>query len=200
MRDSNQPGHYMSLSDYLVWEEKNVIKHEYVGGVAYAMSGVTKRHNLITLNIATALRQPARRRGCQVFATEVKLRSPVDRMYYPDLFVACGRATDFEFIAEKPSVIVEVLSRRTRRTDQTEKLESYTRIESLRAYLLVGQGRRFVILHSRDLDGGWNRTEIMGDGAVPLECLDTLLALDHIYEDVSLPPLTVGEEDDDGDD
>lgn len=38
----------MTLDEYLAFEEQSPIKHEYVSGEVYAMSGVTTRHNLIT--------------------------------------------------------------------------------------------------------------------------------------------------------
>ncbi len=44
----------MSFDEYLAFEENSPIKHEYVSGEAYAMTGVTTRHNLITLPISVA--------------------------------------------------------------------------------------------------------------------------------------------------
>ena len=100
----------MTLKEYLAFEERSSIKHEYVGGEAHAMSGVTTRHNLITLNIAVHLRAAAARRRCKIFATGVKLQAAADRIYYPDIIIACGKAANVERIVEQPSLIVEVTS------------------------------------------------------------------------------------------
>lgn len=102
----------MTLDEYLVFEASSEIKHEYVAGEVYAMSGVTTRHNLITLNFTRFLHVPARARGCKVFATDVKLRVD-DRVYYPDVIVACGRAADVDLIVEAPTLLVEVSSPNT---------------------------------------------------------------------------------------
>ena len=191
--DRNHPtGHLMTLDEYLAFEERSVIKHEYVGGEVYAMSGVTTRHNLITLNIVRHLWPLGRARGCQVFATEVKLHVS-DRIYYPDVMVACGAAAAVELIVEAPSVIVEVTSPSTRATDRREKLEAYRGIAGLDTYLIVDQRRRHVIAYARR-GAEWSRAEYLADDVVPLPALDATLALDDVYEGVELPPLAVGED------
>jgi hypothetical protein len=100
----------MTLDEYLAFEENSPIKHEYVGGEVFAMSGVTTRHNLINLNLTGHLHAPAKRRGCRVFGMDVKLKAATDRIYYPDLVVACGKAAEVELIVDAPSgVEIETL-------------------------------------------------------------------------------------------
>jgi hypothetical protein len=82
----------MSIGDYFAWEQRNPSRHEYVAGEVYAMSGATVRHNLIALNLVRALHGPARARGCVVLASDVQLRAAADRVYYPDVMLACGAA------------------------------------------------------------------------------------------------------------
>lgn len=183
----------MSVDEYLAFEEKSSVKHEYVGGLVHAMSGVTTRHNLISLNITRHLHHAARARGCKVFATEVKLRAAVDRIYYPDVMVACGRATEVELIVEEPSLIVEVTSPSTRATDRREKLDAYLRIRSLRNYLIVDQRRRYVLAYTRDAEGQWQQDVLAGTGEIAIPFLDAGLTMDDIYEDITLPPLAVRE-------
>lgn len=189
-------GRVMSLEAYLAFEQRSPIKHEYVAGEVFAMSGVTTRHNLITLNLARHLHQAARSRGCRVFATDVKLRAAAERIYYPDVVVACGTAARVELIIDAPSVIVEVTSPSTRATDRREKLDAYRRIASLGLYLIVDQRRRHVLAYTREPDGEWRRDEVGPDGGIPIPALETQVTLDEIYEDVELPPLAVGEEED----
>lgn len=184
----------MSLDEYLRFEETSAIKHEYVAGEVYAMSGVTTRHNLITLNIVRSLHGAGRRRGCRVFATDVKVRAAADRIYYPDAIIACGGAAAVDLIIEEPSLIVEVTSPSTRATDRREKLDAYLRMPSLRTYLIVEQRRRHVLCYTRDAGGEWTRHEVQGVGVVVIPFLDAQLTLDEIYDDVPLPPLTVRED------
>ena len=185
-------GHLMSLDEYLAFEERSSIKHEYVAGEVYAMSGVTTRHNLITLNLTRALHAAARACHCRIFATDVKLKAAVDRIYYPDVIVACGKAAEVELIIEEPALVVEVSSPSTRATDRREKLDAYRRIPSLGMYLIVEQRRRHVFVYRRER-GEWMRDELSGEGQIAIPTLDMELRLEEIYEDVPLPPLAVGE-------
>jgi Uma2 family endonuclease len=49
------PLSYLTIEEYLKAEDKSQIRHEYLGGQIFAMSGGSKEHNLITLNIASRL-------------------------------------------------------------------------------------------------------------------------------------------------
>lgn len=189
-----QPLGRMSIDQYLAWEEKSPFKHEYVCGEVFRMQGCTTRHNLIMLNIASALRPLSRRRGCRVYATDVKLRAGADRIYYPDIILACGAAASVELIVEAPSFVVEVASRSTRTTDRREKLDAYMRLPSLAVYLIVEQNRRYALAYVRDEALGWVRHELSGQGSVPLDFLGGAISLDEIYDDVPLPPLSVKEQ------
>lgn len=185
----------MTVDEYLAFEEASPERHEFVAGITYVMSGASGRHNLISSNILTALRTPARRRGCRVYMEGVKLRVASDRIYYPDVMVVCRELAGDEIVLENPSLVVEVTSPSTRTTDRREKLASYRAIPSLVAYAIVEQRRRMVTVYSRARGGDWQGVEHVGSGDIPLEFLGTTLTLDEIYEDVPLPPLRVGETD-----
>jgi Uma2 family endonuclease len=144
MRAAEHPDRLLTLEEYLAFEEASTIKHEFVAGQVYAMSGVTLRHNLITLNLARRLHGPARARRCTVLVTDVKLLIG-DRVYYPDGMVVCGKAAEVELIVGEPSLVVEVTSPSTRTTDRREKLDAYLKVPSLTQYLIVEQRRKQVL-------------------------------------------------------
>ena len=78
----------------------------------------------------------------------------------------------------------------TARIDRGEKLETYRRIPTLRAYLVVDHRRRRVERHWRDTPAGeWLHEEITGDAEspIPVPCLDVHLTLGEIYRRVELP-------------
>src|SRR5215468_3600341 len=83
---------YVSVEDYLAGEDASAVKHEYIDGSVYAMAGATKEHNLISLNIAVALRSHLRGGPCRVFMADVKAQIETagrDTFYYPDIIVGC---------------------------------------------------------------------------------------------------------------
>lgn len=171
----------ISVEAYLAGEDGSEVRHEYMGGRLYAMTGSSDRHGLIVVNILAYLRPLVRGTGCQVFAYGMKVRLCVsgdDVFYYPDLLLACDpsdRETDF---STRPCLIVEVLSDSTERIDRREKFLAYQTIPSLQEYLLVSQNGRRLQLHRRSRD--WV-AEVGTEGAIRLDCE---LTLDVVYEDV----------------
>ncbi|HTR77129.1 MAG TPA: Uma2 family endonuclease [Gemmatimonadaceae bacterium] len=191
----------VSTEEYLAFEAASAHRHEFVSGEICVMNGATVRHNLITLNIAQRLRNAARALRCRVVVADVKLRVGPDRVYYPDVMVACGQGQDGELVVEDPLLLVEVTSPSTQATDRREKLDAYQRLASLRLYMVVDQRRRFVVVYARDETGAWLRDEFQGAGDIPIPQFETIVTLDEIYDDVALPALSVDEgeewEDDD---
>ena len=190
----------MSVDEYLAFEEASPERHEYVAGVTYVMTGASLRHNLISSNILRNLYGSARRRGCRVYMEGVKLRAAEDKIYYPDVMVACREPAEDQLVVDGLSIVVEVTSPNTRSTDRREKLATYRLIPSLESYLIVEQKRRMVTVYSRVHGGEWQGMEHVGSGDIPLAFLGTTLTLDQIYEDVPLPPMRGGEEADEDED
>lgn len=184
----------MTLEDYLAREPDRERRYEFVSGEAYPKAAATTRHQLIVGNIYSAMRAPARAQGCRVFFESVMVRAARDRIYLPDVFVACGSAAEVELIVEAPTFIVEVTSPATRRIDRREKLDAYQGIVSLRGYLIVEQRWREALLYTRNAGGSWERMEVSDAGQLEIPNPRCVLTLDEIYDDVPLPPLGVREE------
>jgi len=176
----------MTVDEYFLFEESSPLRHEYVAGEVYAMSGGTVRHSRISLNIATRLFSAAGDGPCQA-VIEVRLRAADDAYYYPDAMVVCGAISQEDIVIREPCVVIEVTSPSTARIDRGEKLAAYREIPSLRAYLIVDHRRRRVERHWRgDASAAWMREEIVGEGNVAVPCLDAELTLDAIYHRVEL--------------
>src|ERR1700691_5404548 len=87
----------VSVEDYLAGELDSPVKHEYLGGVVYAMAGARNLHNRIATNTLAALHFRLRGRTCQPFNsdTKVRVRLPTQtRFYYPDASVICRPNSD----------------------------------------------------------------------------------------------------------
>ncbi|MDN5849558.1 MAG: Uma2 family endonuclease [Nitrococcus sp.] len=174
------------INDYLEGELLSEVRHEYIGGELYAMVGASDRHNLITGNIFAALHPLVRGTPCQLFMADMKVHLTVageDAFYYPDVMLACDPHDRARYYREHPCLIVEVLSDATERIDRREKLLAYSRIDSLQEYLLLSQIEPLAELHRRRDD---RHAQRIREGSVRIECLDTALDIDSIYEGV--PP------------
>jgi Uma2 family endonuclease len=179
----------VSEDEYLRLEAQSPIKHEYVYGEMFAMTGGTLRHNTITLNVAAALRSHLRDTPCRAFINDVWVRvEKTHSYYYPDLLVSCARGAqtmDLNGVTvEDPVLVIEVLSPTTEATDRREKLLAYRTIPSLSEYVLVSQDIARVEIHRRRGDIGWERIEYSDQETVELASVDLQIGMGEIYEGV----------------
>ena len=182
----------MTVEEYFRFDERSPVRHEYVAGEVYAMSGATARHGIIALNIGAHLLAAIGTSACRVFMNDMRVQVADDVYYYPDVVVVCEPVAESDVVVRGPCVVIEVTSPSSARIDRGEKLAAYRSVPGLRAYLVVDHRRRRVERHWRDDgDAEWRREEIVGEGRVPVPCLDAELTVDTIYHRVELP--VVGE-------
>ena len=178
----------VSVEDYLAGELRSVVKHEYQNGFIYAMAGTTNNHGVIAGNVFGNLFQKLRGKRCRPYNSDTKVRIRSfnqTRFYYPDISVPRDSNPREDLYQDAPVIVVEVLSRSTRRTDTGEKKEAYVTIPSLSAYLLVEPDESVVTVFRRQ-DVEFVREVYEGhDAVIPLPEIEAELALSDIYEDVT---------------
>jgi Uma2 family endonuclease len=187
----------ISVGDYLAGELASPVKHEYVGGVVYAIAGARNLHNLIAGNVFGSLHTRLRGHSCRPYNSDTKIRIRLPsqvRFYYPDASVICRPNLPTDSFQDEPLVIAEVLSQRTRRIDEGEKKDAYLTIASLCAYVLIEQVSATVVVFRRT-EQGFVREVYNGlDAVIPFGELNTTLPLGEIYEGAAFAP----EPEDDG--
>ena len=102
------PRNRLSVLDYLAGEDGAEIRHEYIDGQLYAMTGASDRHGLITGNILAALRPLIRGTPCQLFANDMKVRLNISRQdifYYPDLLLSCDPTDRETYYRSRPCLL-----------------------------------------------------------------------------------------------
>ena len=171
----------LSVEDYLEMEKTATVRHEYVAGEVYAMTGASRRHNRIAGNVYRRLADAAAGGPCRVYMETVKLRIE-DIFYYPDVMVACEDEPEDPYYEDSPCLVVEVVSPSTESTDRREKLAAYKRIPGLKAYLIVDQERMQVERHFRDEEGAWCRADLVDEGRFSVPRPEMSLTLAEIYE------------------
>lgn len=185
-----------TVEDYFSVEESSTIKHEFCAGQIFAMAGASVAHNRITGNVFAALRAARGQARCDVFASDLRVRTPSGLYTYPDVMVVCGgvqlNPSDRLDTLTNPAILVEVLSDSTAAYDRGEKFRHYQSLATLREYLLIDQSEMRVELYDvedeRRAQHRWRRHEYSsaGDG-VPLPSLGVALALADIYAGVTFP-------------
>jgi Uma2 family endonuclease len=187
----------VSEEEYLRLEAQSPIKHEYVNGEMFAMTGATLRHNVIAGNVFVALRSHLRDTPCRAFINDVRVRvEKTHSYYYPDLLVACARGAqtiDLDVVTvEDPVLVIEVLSPSTEATDRREKLLAYRTLASLSEYVLISQDEARVEIHRRRGDIGWEKIEYSGPETVELASVGLQIGMREIYEGVPIEALMRG--------
>lgn len=179
---------YYTAAEYLALERRATYKSEYVNGHIIAMSGASRRHNLIAANISRELSSQLRGRPCESYISDMRVRVSETGLYtYPDVVAVCG---DIRFADEQtdtllnPTVIVEVLSASTEAYDRGDKFAHYRRLASLHDYVLVSQDAVRVEHYVRQGEK-WVLSEasLLTD-TVSLASIQCTLVLEDIYDKV----------------
>ena len=147
----------MTAADFLAWDATQTLRHEFVRGEVFAMTGAGEAHVTAAGNVYSALRQHLRGSPCRTFITDMKLRvEAADAYFYPDVMVTCGAgdAADPQ-VKREPVLLVEVLSPATAAYDRGDKFAAYRRLPSLREYLLVDPDSRRCDLYRKGDDALW---------------------------------------------
>lgn len=176
----------LTPEEYFAWEEQQQVRHEYLGGDVYAMSGGTINHSEIATNLGALLKNHMRGSGCKVLNSDARVNILDTADYvYPDLSVTCDERDNAtrQYISY-PCLIVEVLSESTEAYDRGNKFQMYRRNPCLQEYVLVDSGTASIELFRRtDLDT-WQILNYQSGDVVELKSIDLTLSVGLIYEDI----------------
>lgn len=184
-----QPKPKLTAAEYLALEREAEVRHAFLDGDVFAMTGASRPHNLINMNISACLHGQVRAKGCEVYTSDMRVHIPETGLYtYPDIVVACGepRFEDAELdTLLNPTLIVEVLSPSTEDHDRGGKFVHYRSIDSFVDYLLVAQKQVHVEHFARQPDGRWLLTETHDPAStIELESIHATLTVRDIYDGV----------------
>src|SRR2546423_7792204 len=119
---SSQTKTYFTPEQYLALEREAEYKSEYINGQIYAMSGASREHNLIAVNIVSELHALLRGQPCEAYMSDMRVKVSQTGMYtYPDVVAVCGGPRFEDEHGDtliNPTVIVEVLSPSTEAYDR----------------------------------------------------------------------------------
>jgi len=171
-------------AEYLEGERLSEIRHEYVDGKVYAMSGASRTHNKICFDVTLACKNHLKGGPCETFMEAVKVELAdhlTQAYYYPDVVVSCDPEDNDSHIVRQPKLIVEVLSPSTARADSGEKLENYKRIPSVEEIVLIEQDWPEIFVTRRS--DRWKKhlyTQL--DSPVRLESIGLTLKVSDFYQ------------------
>lgn len=181
-----------TFDDYVELEANSTIKHEFLDGQVWAMSGGSPDHAAIAAAVIGMLRQALAGQRCRVFTSDLRIRVVTTGLAsYPDASVICG-AVELDpddrkgHTAVNPTLLVEVLSPSTENYDRGEKLAHYKRIPSLREVMLLAHDEHRVDLWRRVGDH-WTQLTFGSEDTVKLESVACSLRVADLYFDPLAP-------------
>src|SRR5579859_3998005 len=179
-----------TIERYLAYERESDLRHEYLNGEIFAMTGASLRHNLIAGSTYVTLYTQLRSGKCTVYPSDMRVKVSRTRLYtYPDISVVCGPPQLEDRIQDtllNPILIVEVLSPSTESYDRGKKFQHYRTLESLQGYVLIAQDSIRVEYYARQADGRWLLADASGlDASLELPPIGCTLRLADVYEKIS---------------
>lgn len=112
---------------------------------------------------------------CEPFGSVMKINTG-ENFFYPDVLVDCQFDESEFYFTDSPLIIVEVLSKSTRKKDETTKLMSYLNIPSLQRYAMIEQDFVDIEALSRK-DNGLQKHYFLGD-EVRFDSIDLTLSVE----------------------
>jgi Uma2 family endonuclease len=178
----------LSDEEYLEGEMLAQFKHELIDGVAYAMAGASETHNIISGNVFGELRQQLKRTPFVPFISDMKVKAS-GNYFYPDVMIVCEKDDqDTDTFKNAPTIIVEVLSKSTRKNDVTLKKIAYFNSPSVQEYVLIEQDKCEVEVFRRS--ESWASTYYVLGDTINFDSIKASLSVEDIYDRVENDDIT----------
>jgi Uma2 family endonuclease len=153
-----------TLEEYLQREERSLHKHQFINGDIITMPGAKLRHNLIATNTTYLLKKLTQtlEKNYLVVNSDQKIYiESANTVLYPDALVVCEVPVfwnDREDLIVNPLLIVEVLSKSTRKYDRGNKFTFYKSCPTLKEYVVIDQFEPLLESWYRVGDTTWDNT------------------------------------------
>jgi len=173
---------HMDQRAFLAWVEQQEERYELDRGRVIMMTGGSRAHWQITLNLAKALdaRLDANR---FMVLPEFGVNLGPASVRFPDVVIDLADQAPKDQTATAPVFIAEVLSPSSERIDLGDKAAEYLRLSSLRTYLVVAQDEMKAWVWTRETEGlALSATVLEGEEAiVRIDALGIDLPFADIY-------------------
>jgi Uma2 family endonuclease len=147
----------ISLAEYLGLEARATVRHEYIDGLVYAMSGASRNHVEIIARLHFLLATALEGSDCRLLGQDTKVWVQEARsLFYPDATVACppNFVNDSSGVIDNPRVIFEILSPSTALLDEGPKFAAYLKLASLQNYVVIDSRHKHLKVFSLE-EGAW---------------------------------------------
>ena len=176
----------MTIDEFFAWQAEQDINYELVDGVPVphvkAMTGASDRHDRVTVNVIGTLFPQLRGTPCRLSTADKSVMTAMGTTRRPDVIVESGTPELTSVAADRPRVVIEVLSPSTTRYDRVRKLVEYQATPAIDVILLMDTERPRVTVFRRG-EPAWIQHEVAGlDATIDLPEVAAQLPLAELYE------------------
>ena len=183
----------MTREQFFRWAQAQDERYEFDGFQPVAMTGGNLRHNIIHLNVHTALRGRLAGTGCRPLGPDAGVATIGDAIRYPDALITCASVTGDEYVTPDPIVVFEVVSRTSGCIDRIVKVREYAAVPSILRYVIVESASvGLTVLERQSGDQKWTVTTLIADDALSLPEVGIEIPVTELYEGVDFPAPDTG--------
>lgn len=183
---------HLSIDEWLALEQSTGERYEYHFGEVFAMAGGTRAHSLISGNAFYAVENNFRTKGlpCETHTSDLKIEvNAKGRYVYPDTLAVCDEIEESDKVTgaiTNPRLVIEVTSESSGEYDRGAKFRYYSRLPSVREYLILEQTQMAATLYRRGEAGGlFVRLDYEGPASIlELRSVELEVTLDVFYRRV----------------
>jgi Uma2 family endonuclease len=163
-----------TLAEYLQREERSQERHEYYNGIITKLPMSKVPHNIIVANMTAELvfAFRANNKDYTVMGSQQLVYLPeLNFSLYPDVLTVAEDPQCWdknEVLLINPLLIVEVLSRSTKKYDQNGKFDEYKTLPSFKEYVLIDPNKCRIETRFREAPNLWRDT-VYTDMSTPIE-------------------------------
>ena len=187
-----EPRRY-TLAEFLHRSEKSEELLEYYDGIITKLPMARGPHNEIIMNVGAALKLSIKSNGkkFRVMGGQQKVYMPaLNWGVFPDVLVITDKPLywdDNQVLLINPIVVIEVLSRSTKRHDRTTKFADYKTLKSFKEYVLIEQNKCLIETHFKEEPNVWKGIDYKNIyDVIYLKSIDCTISLAYIYENITL--------------
>ena len=181
----------MTEDEFLLWCLDKDQRFELVGGIPIEMmTGASRTHDRIIVNIIRALGNQLRGTPCTPATADVAVRTRFRSVRRPDVTVTCDPPSNTDYDAPSAKMVVEVLSPSNRGIAWHRKLDEYRGRDGLAYILLVESDAVGAALYQRAPGSEtWTTVDATDRTAVfDLPQIACTLSLTDVYEGIDFEP------------
>jgi len=177
-----------TVEEWLEFEKRSEIRHEFYFGQLIPMPGEAKDANRIAKNFVKKLDDELLSKGFETFSHDIKAEVLPNGIYrYPDLVVAPLVDDEHDYIVKHPVLLLEVASTESAYRDRVKKRKEYHQVAYLWYYMIVSQDEISVELHQRNEDSTWDIQYFTeADDEIALPRLGVSLKVSDLYARIKL--------------